>query len=383
MYKISERAKKVLSSKVKESLIFLEKDPSVISLGAGEPDFAAPEHVIKFATGKLKESNHYSPLNGKQEFREEVARKLKKENKIEVEADEVIGCCGSKEAIFLSLLTLADRGDGVIIPDPGYLGYKPMVDVIEGTPISMRLMEGEDFEINISELEKLANERAKILIINSPSNPTGNVLKRKTLEEIADIVIEKNLMVISDEAYEKLVYDDAKHVSMASLNGMKDHVITTQTFSKAYAMCGFRIGYAAGPPEIIKKMTDLKITTTIAPSTNSQFAAIAALRGSQKYVERMRNEYDRRRRMLIKRLNEIPNLRCSKPRGAFYAFPNITGLKMNSSQAVEFLLKKSKVLTIPGTEFGKYGEGFIRLSYATAYEKIEEAMNRIEKAVKM
>jgi aminotransferase len=189
-------------------------------------------------------------------------------------------------------------------------------------------------------------------------------------------------MILSDEAYEKLTYDEAKHISIASLNGMQDNVITTQTFSKAYAMCGFRVGYAAGPEDIIKKMADMKVVTTLSASTISQFAALAALTGPQEYVEKMRKEYDRRRKMLVKRINEIPRMCCVKPQGAFYAFPNITGLRMNSSQTVDYFLKEAKILTIPGTEFGMYGEGFIRLSYATAYEKIEEAMDRIEESVK-
>jgi len=381
MHELSERAKKILPSKVRESLRVLESDSSIISLGVGEPDFIPCEEVIAAVKEHIRECTHYSPFEGKKELREELARKLKKDNKIEVEPDEIVVCCGSKEAILLSLLALVDPGDEVIIPDPGYLGFEPISNVVNGVPVSLHLKEEENFEINADRLKKSISEKTKILIINTPSNPTGSVLSKKCLEEIADIAVENDLIIVSDEAYEKLVYEDAKHVSIASLNGMKERVITTQTFSKSYAMCGFRIGYAAGPKEIIKKMVDLKVATTIAAPTISQVAALAALRKCGKYVEKMREEYDRRRRMLIKRLNEMEKMRCLTPKGAFYAFPNISELG-KSENVVELFLKEAKVLTIPGTEFGKYGEGFIRLSYATSYEKIEEALDRMEEVIK-
>ena len=227
----------------------------------------------------------------------------------------------------------------------------------------------------------MITKKTKLIIVNSPSNPTGTVFKRKTLEEIADIAVDKDVMILSDEAYEKFVYDGAKHISMASLDGMKEYVITTQTFSKSFAMCGFRVGYAVATKDIIKEMEEFKLCTTIAAPTFSQLAAVEALKHSKKYVERMRREYDRRRKMLIRRLNKIPNVSCLKPEGAFYAFPNVTGLKMSSNEVSDFLIKKAKVATVPGSEFGKYGEGYLRLSYVTAYEKIETAIDRIEKAI--
>ena len=187
---------------------------------------------------------------------------------------------------------------------------------------------------------------------------------------------------MSDEAYEKLVYDDSKHVSIGSLNGIEDRVVTIQTFSKTYAMCGFRVGYAAGNIDLIKEMKNLKLCTTLSAPTFSQLAAVEALRNSERYVQQMVNEYNRRRKMIVKRLNEIPGISCTKPEGAFYAFPNINNFKMSSIKFADFLLNKAKVATIPGTEFGKYGEGYVRMSYATAYEKIVQALDRIENSLR-
>jgi len=204
------------------------------------------------------------------------------------------------------------------------------------------------------------------------------------LEEIADVAVDKDLFVMSDEAYEKIIYDNEKHVSIASLNGMKDYVITFQTFSKAYAMCGFRVGYSVAKKELIDVAKKLKICTTISAPVPSQFAAIEALKGkeSQKYVKEMVKEYDRRRRLIVRRLNELPGIRCLKPKGAFYTFPNIEGLKMGSEEAHKLFLERAKVFTVPGIEFGKNGDSHLRISYATNYKKIEEAMNRIEKFLK-
>jgi aminotransferase len=212
-------------------------------------------------------------------------------------------------------------------------------------------------------------------------NPTGTVFSKKTLEAIADFAVENDILIISDEAYEKLVYTDARHVSIGSLNGMHDHVVTLQTFSKSYAMPGFRVGYAAGPEKIIAAMTKLHIFSSIAAPSVSQMAALEALTGPQNAVQKMVKEYDRRRKMMFKRLQSIPNFFVSEPKGAFYTFPNIKEFGLDSLTFAEQLLKKGQVAVVPGTEFGMNGEGFIRLSYATAYEKIEKGLNRVERFV--
>jgi len=315
-------------------------------------------------------------------LRETIARKLKKDNKIDVSPDEIIVTCGSQEALFLATLALVDPGEKMIVPNPGFLAYIPMVESVTGTQISIPLLEEDGFELNPEKVEELIDNRTQVLLINSPGNPTGRILKKKTLEKLADIVIEHDLKVFSDEAYEKFVYDNNKHISIGSLNGMEKHALTFQSFSKSYAMPGWRVGYAAGPKEIIQSMTRIHLYCGLCSPTISQLAALEALRKSQKCVRDMKKEYDRRRKLIVKRLIEIPNIFCLNPEGAFYAFPNIKDLGMKSSEIAKIFLKKGKVLTVPGTEFGKYGEGYLRLSYATSYEKIKKALNRIEKVVR-
>ncbi len=381
MRTLSSRSKLIEASKIEESLRLVEKEKNIISLGAGEPDFPAPKSVIDSAKKFLNLGyTHYSPLQGKIELREAISKKLKKENKIDASPEEIIITCGSKEAIQLAIMTLVDSGDEVVIPNPSYIAYSPLVKIFGGKVLDLKLEENDNFVINPDLLKKIITKKTKLLILNTPSNPTGSVLNRKILEEIADIVVEKDIYVLVDEAYEKLVYDNEKHVSLASLNGMFEYTITTQTFSKSYAMCGFRIGYAIAKKEIIKEMKEFKLVTTISPPTAYQLAAIEALK-NKKYVEEMRKEYDRRRKMLCRRLKEIEGIRFNIPKGAFYVFPNISYYGMDSREFADFILKKAKVVVVPGTEFGKYGEGFVRLSYATSYEKIEEAIDRIEKTL--
>ncbi len=382
-YEISERYIYLPNSEFAEIMRLAEEGKDIISLGPGEPDFTTPKHIIDFAKKKLDEGyTHYSPPIGRFKLRKAIAKKLKKDNKINVKPDEIIVTCGSQEALYLATLALLDPGEKMLVPNPGFLAYIPMVETLTGVPVSVPMLEEDGFEYNPDTIEKLVDKRTRILLINTPNNPTGRILKKKTLEELADIAIEHDLIIFSDEAYEKTVYDRNKHICVGSLNGMKDHVITFQSFSKTYAMPGWRVGYGAGPKDIIESMTRMHIYCGLCSPTISQLAATEALEGDQKCVKEMRDEYDRRRKLIMKRLKEIPKITFLKPEGAFYFFPNITGLKMKSTEVVQFFLKKAKVLTVPGTEFGKYGEGYIRMSYATAYEKIEEALNRIEKVVR-
>jgi len=382
-HEISERYVYLPGSEFAEIMRMAAEAEDIISLGPGEPDFTTPKHIIEFVKKKIDEGyTHYSPPAGRKETREAIAKKLRKDNRIDVNPDEVIVTCGSQEALFLATMALIDPGEKVIVPNPGFLAYIPMVESLTGVPVSLPLREENGFEFDPDELEKLIDNRTRIIIINTPSNPTGRILKRKTLERLSDIAVEHDLIIFSDEAYEKFVYDGKKHVSIASLNGMKERVLTFQTFSKTYAMPGWRVGYAAGPKHLIDVMTRFHIYVGVCSPTVSQLAAIEALLGDQKPVEDMRKEYDRRRRLIIRRLEEIPNITCLKPEGAFYVFPNITGLKMSSTEVVRLFIKKARVLTVPGTEFGKYGEGYIRMSYATSYEKIEEALNRIERTIR-
>ncbi|MCX6822046.1 MAG: pyridoxal phosphate-dependent aminotransferase [Candidatus Aenigmarchaeota archaeon] len=382
-YEISERYFYLPDSEFTEIMRMAGEKKDIISLGPGEPDFTTPKHIIDFAKKKLDEGyTHYSPPVGRSETREAIVKKLKKDNKIKVDPEEIIVTCGSQEALFLGILALVDPGEKVLVPDPSFLAYIPMVETITGVPVSVPLLEKNGFEFDPDKVRQLIDKRTRILLINTPGNPTGRILKKKTLEELADIAVEHDLVIFSDEAYEKFVYEKNKHISIGSLNGMKDYVITFHSFSKTYAMPGWRVGYAAGPKDIIKSMTRIHMYSALCAPTISQLAAIEALNGSQKCVEDMRREYDRRRKLIVKRIKEIPKMSCLEPEGAFYVFPNIKAMKMKSTEVVRLFLKEARVLTVPGTEFGRYGEGYIRMSYATSYEKIEEAMDRIENTIR-
>ncbi|MBI2084070.1 MAG: pyridoxal phosphate-dependent aminotransferase [Candidatus Aenigmarchaeota archaeon] len=378
---LARRVKVIESSKIEESLRILEQHPEIISLGAGEPDFPAPPNVIKSAEKFLEKGfTHYSPLQGRHELREELVKKLKKDNKIDADPENIIISCGSKESILLAIMTLVNPKEEVIIPDPGYIAYRPIVQMLDGIAKSMPLKEDDGFEAHPDILKKIITRKTRLLVINTPSNPTGSILTKRVLEEIADIAVEKDLMILSDEAYEKLIYDNEKHVSIASLDGMEDRVVTVQSFSKTYAMCGFRVGYAVADERIIKEMTEFKICTTLAAPTFAQLAAVEALRNSASYTKMMVKEYDMRRRMVIKRLGEM-ELACTTPKGAFYAFPNIKKFKLPSVKFSDALMKKGKVVVIPGTEFGRYGEGHVRISYATSHDKLVQALGRIERFI--
>ena len=381
---ISEREEELPVLTIGKLLHIAEEDKSVVSLGPGEPDFSAPKNVIRAAKRALdKGLTHYSPAAGRSDLKEAIIRKLSKDNKIHANPENIVITTGSTEAIMLGLMCSIDPGEGVMVPDPGFLAYRPSVEVLGGMPLPVPLHEEDGFQLDVERLEKaIIPEKTNVLILNSPSNPTGVVYDKKTLEEVAGFAVEYDLLIVSDEAYEKLVYGDAKHVSIGSLNGMEERVLTLQSFSKTYAMPGFRLGYAVGNAKLIAAMTKLHLFTSLCAPTVSQVAAIEALKGSQDPVKRMVKEYDRRRRMIVKRLNEIPGFRCTEPRGAFYAFPNISYYKMKSLKFSEWLLKNAKVAVAPGTEFGRMGEGFIRCSYATEYKKIEKAMDSIERAVK-
>ena len=304
-----------------------------------------------------------------------------RENKIKANPDNVLVSCGSQEAIFSALLTTIDPTEQVVLPTPGYLGYLPAIGLVNGVPKYLKLEEKDKFEINPDNLKKsIDKKKTKVLIINSPSNPTGNVLSKKVLEEIADIAVDNNLYVFCDEAYEQLTYD-RKHISMASLNGMKNHAISFQTFSKSFAMCGFRLGYAVGPKKLIQEMTKVHHYVTLTAPHLSQLIGVKALSLSKKYVNSMKQKYRRRRDFIVKRLNEL-DLSTPTPEGAFYTFSNIQKFSKNSVRFSRLLMDKAKVAVIPGTEFGKYGEGYVRCSFATDYDLIDKAMNRIGKFLK-
>ncbi len=380
---ISEREKELPGSVITKLLKIAEESKDIISLGPGEPDFEPEKAVINFAKKSLdKGFTHYSPAEGRAELREAIAKKLRKFNNIRADPDRVIVTSGSEEAILLGLMCMVDPGEHALVPDPGFLAYRPSVELLNGLPIPVRLSFDEKFQFTQERLkESIENpKRTRVLIINTPSNPTGTVLAKKNLEEIADFVIENDLIVFSDEAYEDFVYK-GKHLSIGSLNGMEDRVLSLFTFSKIHGMPGFRIGYAHGPKELISAMVKTHSYSTLCAPTVSQMAALQALKTKRSYLEKIVSEYRRRGEFIVKRLNEIEGFSCLEPEGAFYAFPKID-FNMNSLEFSEWMLKKIKVACVPGTEFGKYGEGFVRFSYATDFKKIRIAMDRVEKAAK-
>ena len=381
---ISERESELPVLTIGKLLHIAEEDKSIVSLGPGEPDFTAPKNIIQAAKMALdKGFTHYSPAGGRADLKEAIIKKLRKDNKIHASPENIVVTTGSTEAIMLGLMCTIDPGEGVMVPDPGFLAYRPTVEAINGMPIPIPLHEEDGFQLDVERMERaIIPEKTNALILNSPSNPTGTVFSRKVMEEVAGFAIEYDLLIISDEAYEKLVYGDAKHISIGSLNGMEERVLTLHSFSKTYAMPGFRLGYAVGSEKLISAMTKLHLFTSLCAPTISQVTAIEALKGTQAHVKKMVKEYDRRRKMIIMRLNEIPGFRCTEPKGAFYTFPNISYYRMKSLKFSEWLLKNAKVAVAPGTEFGRMGEGFIRCSYATGYKKIEKAMDNIERAVK-
>ncbi len=376
---ISDRELELPDAVIGTLLKLAVEDKNVISLGPGEPDFVTPKPIRDYTKKIVDKATHYGAPQGNIELREAICRKLIKENKIKADPENVIVTCGSQEAIFVSLLTSLDVNEEIIVPNPSYLVYTPAVELVSGVHIFLELREDEDWRINPDRLKKLINKKKTHgIIINTPSNPLGTVLDRKLLEEIADIAVENELYIISDEAYEKLIYGK-KHVSIGSLNGMNDYIVSLFTFSKSYAMCGYRLGYAVGPEKLITAMNKVSHYITLSAPTISQLAGVKALSISGKYVERMRKEYDRRRQFIVKRLNEI-GLRTKMPYGAFYTFSSIKDVsKKNSYNFAKDLLNKSRVAVVPGTEFGKFGDGYIRCSYATEMSKIKIAMDRIEK----
>lgn len=381
MVHIAERETELPDAVISKLIKLAAEDKTVVSLGPGEPDFSLPEPLIKAAQEAAKDCNHYSAPGGRADLKEAIIKKLKKENSIHATPDNIIVTCGSQEAILLATACTLDVSEQIIVPNPSFLGFLPTFELLNAFPVQFELTEEENWDINPDRLKKLIDKRkTKAILINTPANPTGNVLSKKILEEIADIAVENNMYIFSDEAYEKLIYGK-QHISIASLKGMERYTVTFHTFSKSYAMCGFRVGYAVGPRNLIEAMKKTHIYTTLCAPTISQIVAKKALEVGAPFTEKMRREYDRRRKFIVKRLNDI-GLPTVTPHGAFYTFSNISSVIDESYRCAYDLLKKEKVAVVPGKEFGSAGEGYIRCSYATAYEKIEQAMERLERYVR-
>ncbi len=352
-------------------------DPEVISLGVGEPDFDTPWHIRDEGIYSLEKGRTFYTSNaGLMELRKEICNYL--ERRFELSYDprrEVLITVGGSEAIDIGLRALLDPGDEVIIPQPCYVSYEPCTILAGGTPVIVDLKAENQFRLTAGELEDAITPKTKVVILPFPNNPTGAIMEKDDLEAIAKVIIEHDLIVMSDEIYAELTYKD-KHVSIAQIPGMKERTILINGFSKAYAMTGWRMGYACGPVEIIEQMTKIHQFAIMCAPTTSQYAAIEALKNGDNDVDEMRNAYDQRRRYLVHEFRDI-GMDCFEPFGAFYVFPSIQRFGMTSDEFATALLKDQKLAVVPGTAFGDCGEGFLRISYAYSIENLKKAMGRI------
>jgi len=383
-FKPAERLKHIKLSGIRRFFALAHEMPDVINLSVGEPDFTPPRHALEAGWQAAKEGKtHYAPTNGIPELREALSQKAYREYNLSYDPNsEILITVGGSEAVFLALIALINPGDEVLIPNPGFVCYEPCVLLAGGLPVSVPLLEKNGFKPSIDDVMSLITEKSRVMILNYPNNPTGAVLSRDEVAALAKIAVERDMVVISDEVYEKIIYDSADHHCAATFRGMRERTLVTNSFSKTYAMTGLRVGFVYGPKELISPIWLVHQYIVSCVDTLAQYIALAALKGPQDFVKEMVQEFDRRRHLIYKRLNEIGGFNCALPKGAFYVFPKIKDFGMPSEEFAEFLIKRAHIATVPGSSFGNYGNGYIRISYAAAYEQLEEALNRIEKAVK-
>ncbi len=375
---ISESVTLAIGARAKK---MIREGVDVVSLAAGEPDFDTPEHIKQAAIKAINEGfTKYTPSSGMLELRQAISRKFKKDNDLDYAPEQIVVSNGAKHSINNVFQALCEKGDEVLIPAPYWLSYPAMVNMAEAASVFVPTKKENNFKLTGSDLESKITKKTKCLVLNSPSNPTGSVYSRKELEVVARIAVKNNIFVMSDEIYEKLIYGNTKHVSIASLGReIKDLTITASGVSKSYAMTGWRIGYAAGPAEIMKAIGNLQSHAASNPASMSQRGTLAALEESQDCVEKMRIEFAKRRDMMVQGIEVIKNMSCIRPEGAFYLFCDISKLGMGSVEVANRLLDEAKVATIPGEPFG--ADDFIRLSFATGEEKIKKALGRIKEWV--
>ncbi|MFQ5917991.1 MAG: pyridoxal phosphate-dependent aminotransferase [Candidatus Binatia bacterium] len=353
----------------------------VIHLEIGRPDFDTPVHIKQAATRALDEGVvHYTSNYGLPSLRSAIAEKLHRDNGLDYDPlSEIIVTAGANEGIFMALMATLNPGDEVLVPDPSWLNYFHCISMAGGRAVSVPLHEEDSFKLDPEEVARAITPRTRMLIVVSPHNPTGAVLSKDDLKALASLACERNLLVLADEIYEKLVYDGAEHHSIASLPGMWERTLTVNGFSKAYSMTGWRLGYVAGPRELIDILIRVHQYTAVCATSFAQSGAVTAYQGRQDCVEDMRREFARRRTLILDRLERMKDIECVHPDGAFYVFPSIQGLRRTSEEVAMQLLEDALIATVPGSAFGKYGEGYLRLAYSNSYENIEEAMNRMEK----
>jgi aspartate aminotransferase len=363
----------------------------VVNFGVGEPDFDTPDNIKEAAIKAINNGfTKYTAVGGIDVLREAIVRKLKEDNNLIYSKNQIIVSCGAKHSLYNIAQVLFDRGDEVIIPAPYWVSYPDQVILNNAKPVIVDTSEDNNFMLNIKKLKKKITKKTKAIILNSPSNPTGSAYNKNILEEIAEIAVKKKIFIISDEIYEKIVYDGFKHISIASLNEkIKNLTIVVNGLSKSHSMTGWRIGYAAGPEEIISAMSKVQSQSTSNPTSISQKAAFEALTGPQDFTVMMVSEFDNRRRYIVKRLNKIDGITCRMPQGAFYVFPNVSklfgrgydGKKIRgSSDLSAYLLENAQTAVVSGDAFG--ADDYIRFSYATSMDAIRKGLDRIEDAIK-
>ena len=375
---LSERIVDIPFSGIRKFFDIAAEMQDVISLGVGEPDFDTPWHIRDEGIYSLEKGRTaYTSNAGLKELKMEIAKYLERRFEVSYDYDtEMMITVGGSEAIDLAMRAMLDPGDEVLIPQPSYVSYVPCAALANGTPVIINLQEENEFRLTAEELRNAITSKTKLLVLPFPNNPTGAIMERKDLEAIAEVIIEHDLFVLSDEIYGELTYLD-HHVTIASLPGMRERTVLINGFSKAYAMTGWRLGYACAPKVILEQMLKIHQYAIMCAPTTSQYAAVEAVRNGDADVAQMREEYNGRRRYLIHRFREM-GLSCFEPFGAFYAFPCIKEFGMSSDEFATRMLQEEKVVVAPGTAFGDCGEGFLRISYAYSLEKLKEALDRME-----
>ena len=375
---LSGKVKQIKPSGIRKFFDIVSEMDDAISLGVGEPDFDTPWHIREEGIYSLEKGRtFYTSNSGLKELKEEVSKYLDRRFGLKYEpSGEIMITVGGSEAIDGALRAMLDEGDEVILPQPSYVSYEPCIVLADGVPVIVELKEENGFKLTRQQLEEVVTEKTKILIMPFPNNPTGAIMTEEELKPIVDFVIEHDLFVISDEIYSELTYSGT-HASIGAFPGMKERTIVINGFSKSYAMTGWRLGYACGPKVILDQILKIHQFAIMCAPTTSQYAAIEALRHGDADVEKMRNEYDRRRRFLLNAFQEM-GIECFEPFGAFYMFPSIKKFGMSSDEFATRLLKEEKIAVVPGTAFGDCGEGFLRISYAYSIEDLKAALERIE-----
>ncbi len=355
---------------------------NIIHFEIGEPDFDTPVNIIKAGKKALDEGfTHYTAAQGYLPLREAIVQYAEKYKKIKTHPEEIVVAPGGKPVMYYAITALINPGDEVIYPSPGFPIYESLIRFVGGIPVPLPLREENDFRVDVDELKSIITSKTKLLILNSPANPTGGVLTEKDVDDIAELVIGKNIYVLSDEIYDRIIHEGSTK-SIASIPEMKDWTIVLDGFSKAYAMTGWRLGYGIMNRTLAQKVTDLIINTSSCTAHFTQIAGIEALTGPQDAVDSMKAEFFKRRKVIVDGLNRIKGFHCKNSPGAFYAFPNIKDTGMTSKELSEYLLNEAGVAVLSGSSFGSYGEGYLRFSYATSVEKISLALERINDAMR-